>query len=266
MNLRISVTIATYNGEKFIRDQIESILNQTLKPYEIVISDDASTDQTLKILLEYQKKYPDLIKIISNKNNFGFAKNFERALLVSSGDLVALSDQDDVWLPEKLRLEYDVLEKYSNVGVVFCDLKIVDENLNEIEKKSMWEYYNWEMNGYIKGADFFDSIFKSNRVTGCTIMIRRQILNDLIPFDSRIHLHDYWLALGSSLLSDVFAINKQLVLYRQHSNNQIGAGINKTINYDQYLANLQKDSEFKIELVYNNRSIVDIPNLLNFRG
>jgi len=240
--MKLSVCMATYNGEKFIKEQIESILNQTHKPDEIIISDDASKDKTQDILIEYQKRYPDLIKVILNKDNAGFVKNFERALLASSGDLVALSDQDDVWLPEKLQEEYSILEKNPNVGLTFSDLKLVDENLNEIEK-SMWEYHNWKMNGYIKGADFFESILKFNRVTGCTIMIRRQILNDLIPFDSRIHLHDYWLALGSSLLSDVFAINKQLVLYRQHSNNQIGAGINKTINYDQYLANLQKEAK-----------------------
>ena len=240
--MKLSVCMATYNGEKFIKEQIESILNQTHKPDEIIISDDASKDKTQDILIEYQKRYPDLIKVILNKDNAGFVKNFERALLASSGDLVALSDQDDVWLPEKLQEEYSILEKNPNVGLTFSDLKLVDENLNEIEK-SMWEYHNWKMNGYIKGADFFESILKFNRVTGCTIMIRRQILNDLIPFDSRIHLHDYWLALGSSLLSDVFAINKQLVLYRQHSNNQIGAGIKKTINYDQYLANLQKEAK-----------------------
>ena len=241
--MKLSVCMATYNGEKFIKEQIESILNQTHKPDEIIISDDASRDKTQDILIEYQKRYPDLIKVILNKDNVGFVKNFERALLASSGDLVALSDQDDVWLPEKLQEEYSILEKNPNVGLTFSDLKLVDENLNEIEK-SMWKFYKWQLNGYIKGAEFFESILKSNRVTGCTVMIRRQILNDLIPFDSRIHLHDYWLALGSSLLSDVFAINKQLVLYRQHSNNQIGAGIiNKTINYDQYLANLQKEAK-----------------------
>ena len=241
MSLKISVAMATYNGEKFVREQIESILNQTLKPYEIVISDDASTDQTLKILLEYQKKYPNLIKVIPNKNNAGFVKNFERALLNVTGDLVALSDQDDVWLPEKLQEEYEVLERDPNIGLVFSDLELVDETLNKIGS-SMWKYHDWQMDGYIKGVDLFKQILKTNHVTGCTIMIRKKILNSLIPFDNRIHLHDYWLAIGASLLSDAFAINKQLVLYRQHSNNQIG-GIKKTIDYNQYIINLQKQKE-----------------------
>jgi len=240
--MKISVCMATYNGEQFVKEQIESILNQTHKPDEIIISDDASRDKTQEILIEYQKRYPDLIKVILNKDNVGFVKNFERALLASSGDLVALSDQDDVWLPEKLQEEYSILEKNSNVGLTFSDLKIVDENLNEIEK-SMWKFYKWQLNGYIKGAKFFESILKSNRVTGCTIMIRRQILNDLIPFDSRIYFHDYWLALGASLLSDVFAINKQLVLYRQHSNNQIGVELKKEMTYNQYMIKLQKEKD-----------------------
>jgi glycosyltransferase involved in cell wall biosynthesis len=246
--------MATYNGEKFISEQIESILNQTLKPDEIVISDDASTDQTLKILLEYQKQYPNLIKVISNKNNAGFVKNFERALLNVTGDFIALSDQDDVWVPEKLQEEYNILEKNPNVGLVFSDLELVDEHLNKIGT-SMWKLHKWQLDGYIKGVDFFENILRSNRVTGCTIMIRKSVIANLIPFYNRINLHDYWLALGASLLSDVFAIDRQLVLYRQHSSNQTGAGIKIkwiTLTYDQYMINLQKEKDtlYRTDLFY----------------
>jgi len=100
---KISVVMATYNGEKFVREQIKSILNQTLVPNEIIISDDASNDRTSDTLIEYQKKYPALIEIILNKSNVGFVKNFERALLNATGDFIALSDRDDVWMPEELK-------------------------------------------------------------------------------------------------------------------------------------------------------------------
>lgn len=141
---------------------------------------------------------------------------------------------------KNLNIEYEVLGKYPNIWLVLSDLKTVDEKLNEIGK-SMWQYHGWELNGYVHGTQFFKQILKSNRVTGCTIMIRKSILSQLIPFDDRIHLHDYWLALGGSLLSDVFDVNKQLILYRQHINNQISAGIKKAIDYDKYMINLQKN-------------------------
>ena len=238
--MKLSVAMATYNGEKFIKEQLTSILNQTRLPDEIMISDDASTDKTPEILMEYKEKYPKLIKLLLNKENVGFVKNFERAIMNSTGDLVALSDQDDVWLPEKLEKECKVLEEHQDVGMVFCNLKIVDEKLNGIGR-TMWENNNWKMNGNIIGTDFFKQLLKGNRVTGCTMVLRKKILNDLIPFDNRVHLHDYWLALGSSLASNVFAIREALVLYRQHSNNQIGCKLK--ISYDQYLANLKKEKK-----------------------
>ena len=219
--MNLSVAMATYNGEKFIRDQLDSILNQTRLPDEIVISDDASTDRTPEILMEYKEKYPKLIKFLLNKENIGFVKNFERAIMNSTGDVVALSDQDDVWLPEKLEKECKILEEHQDIGMVFCDLEVVDEKLKMLVP-SLWRTKKWNLDGIMKERVFFETIIDSNRVTGCTIMIRKNVLKKLIPFDKRIFVHDQWLAIGCSILTNVYAFNKPLVLYRQHSSNQIG--------------------------------------------
>ncbi len=226
--MKLSIAMATYNGEKFIKEQLDSILNQTRLPDEIVISDDASTDKTVEILMEYKEKYPKFIKLILNKENVGFVKNFERAIMNTTGDLVALSDQDDVWLPTKLEKECKVLEENQDVGMVFCDLKVVDEKLNTIYnsfwKDKFWKNKSWNMKGTLKGTSFFQKIFiEGNRVTGCTITIRKEILGKTLPFNDGIQFHDYWIALVASTLSDVFAIDETLILYRQHGKNQIGA-------------------------------------------
>ncbi len=224
--MKLSVAMATYNGEKFLKEQLDSILNQTRLPDEIVISDDASTDRTPEILIEYKEKYPKLIKLLLNKANVGFVKNFERAIMNTTGDLVALSDQDDVWLPEKLEKESKILKEHQDIGMVFCDLEIVDEELKMLVP-SLWKTRKWDLDGIIKGRKFFEMIVDSNRVTGCTIVIRRDVLRKLIPFDKRVFVHDHWLAVGSALLTDVYAFNKPLVLYRQHSSNQIGSSRKK---------------------------------------
>ncbi len=224
--MKLSIAMATYNGEKFIREQLDSILNQTQLPDEIVISDDASTDRTPAILMQYKERYPKLIKLLLNKKNVGFVKNFERAIMNTTGDVVAFSDQDDVWLPEKLEKESKILKEHQDIGMVFCDLEIVDEELKMLVP-SLWKTRKWDLDGIIKRRKFFEMIVDSNRVTGCTIVIRRNVLKKLIPFDKRVFVHDHWLAVGSALLTDVYAFNKPLVLYRQHSDNQIGSSRKK---------------------------------------
>ncbi len=253
--MKLSIAMTTYNGEKFIREQLDSILNQTRLPDEIVISDDASADKTVEILMEYKEKYPKLINLLLNKENVGFVKNFERAIMNTTGDLVALSDQDDVWLPTKLEKECKVLEENKDVGMVFCDLKVVDEKLNTIYD-SLWKRKSLNMKGILKGNSFFQKILiEGNRATGCTIMVRKEILDKTLPFNDKI-AHDYWIALVVSTLSDVFAIDETLVLYRQHGKNQIGVDkkTNKAITV-RSLESLNLLSELLSEYIKSSCSI-----------
>ena len=130
MEEKIDILLATYNGEKYLKEQIDSILNQTYKNIRIIISDDCSTDKTREILQEYEKK-DERISVYYQKQNLGCVKNFDFLLQKVENKLYMLSDQDDIWLPEKIEKSVKTLEK-ENADLVFCDLEIVDEELKTV--------------------------------------------------------------------------------------------------------------------------------------
>ena len=138
MEERIDVLVATYNGEKYIREQLDSIINQTYKNIRILISDDCSKDSTPDILKEYEQK-DDRIIVYTHEKNFGnYIKNFEFLLTKVESEYYALCDQDDVWLPEKIEKTFNKL-KEENADLAYTDLKVVDQDLNVIYP-SMWDY------------------------------------------------------------------------------------------------------------------------------
>ena len=130
MEKTIDILMATYNGEKYLVEQIESILNQTYKNIRLIISDDESKDNTRKILEEYEKK-DNRIKVFYQEKNLGYVKNFEFLLKQVENDIFMLSDQDDVWLPEKVEKSYKTLQE-QNADLAFGDLEVVDENLKTL--------------------------------------------------------------------------------------------------------------------------------------
>ncbi|MCR4432905.1 MAG: glycosyltransferase [Caldiserica bacterium] len=144
--IRTSVCIATYNEAKFLKEQIESLLHQTILPDEIVVSDDSSSDDTPRILEEYQNRHPRLFRIFLHKDNLGFVGNFERCLKEARGDFVVLCDQDDIWLPEKLEKQIRIFQQYPEVGMVFCDLKVVNSNL-ALVRNSFWDILGFREEG-----------------------------------------------------------------------------------------------------------------------
>jgi glycosyltransferase involved in cell wall biosynthesis len=207
----ISVAMATYNGEKYLREQIDSILCQTLKPDEIVICDDCSSDTTQNIVSEYQSRFPQLFRIVFNEKNLGYIKNFEKALKLCSGDLIALSDQDDVWLPNKL----EILSK--NIAqnlLIHSDAYLIDKN-GDITHTS----YNKTANKDIT----FNTLLFCNSVTGCTCMMNKKILTYFDTFPDTIP-HDYWLALIAAYHNALTYFPMPLIQYRQHETNVLASG------------------------------------------
>ena len=132
---KIDILLATYNGEKYIKEQIDSILNQSYTNFNLIISDDSSTDSTVEILKEYEKK-DERIKLIVQKENLGYIKNFEYLLTQVNSKYYMFSDQDDFWVNDKVLKSYNKLVK-ENLDLVFCDLEIVDENLNKVNESMM---------------------------------------------------------------------------------------------------------------------------------
>lgn len=220
MNEKIDILLPTYNGEKYLREQLDSILNQTYKDIRLIISDDCSKDMTVQILKEYEQK-DDRIKVYVQQQNLGCVKNIEFLLEKVENPYYMLADQDDVWLPEKVEKSLEKL-KQENVDLVFGDLEVVDQEL-----KTMYPSFgdfmllNRKIKKYIN-SDRLNYLY--NCVTGCTLLARKKTLEKILPLPtkSKYVIHDYWMGLITSLNGKVAYIPEKYIKYRQHGNNQVG--------------------------------------------
>jgi glycosyltransferase involved in cell wall biosynthesis len=220
--MKISIAICTYNGEKYLTDQLNSFAQQTLLPQEIVLCDDGSTDATLKIVEKFQRESGITMNVCRNSERLGFVKNFEKAISLCTGDFIALSDQDDVWLPDKVETlvnEFDKPEN-ENVNVIFTDMALVDSDLKSLNK-TVWksfEFFKVIMSELNKKGYFKLLKERGNFVAGASTMMRKKIVNKLIPFvdGAKNWYHDGQIALIAAKNNELRYLDKPLVLYRQH--------------------------------------------------
>lgn len=210
-NKLVSVAMATYNGEKYLVEQLDSILTQTHPIYEIIIVDDGSSDKTLDILNSYQDKFGN-IKVYPNSENLGVVKSFERAIMLTSGDYIALSDQDDVWSNDKIAKLVDAL---GDNLLIHSDILVVDEALQPLQK------YQFTHKRLTRGLYVDYLLF--NDVTGCTLLMKRELLDLGLPIPNGVYMHDHYLALIAAFYKRITYLDVQLVKYRQHSSNVVGA-------------------------------------------
>ena len=219
---KISIVLATYNGERFLAQQIDSLLAQDYPDFEIVACDDCSGDSTLSILEDFCKRYSARFKVLRNERNIGYIANFERGIRAAAGDYIALCDQDDVWLPGKLRELSGLLDVGARLA--FCDLEIVDEKLRPLGY-GMWKTLRLRRGELVRlrGDRPYSVLMKRNVASGCGMLIRRDIAFAALPFPPlEAFVHDQWLALVASFLGPIAPCPKRLVLYRQHSSQQTG--------------------------------------------
>lgn len=218
-----SVALCTYNGEKYIRKQIDSILEQSLKVDEIVVCDDGSTDQTLSILAEYENKFPNIFRIHINEKNLRSVKNFEKAISLCSGEIIFLSDQDDIWESEKVKLFTNFFKINSNIDILCSNGFIIDENSVQKNQYTVWDVPQF-LGESKKEIDYF-KIFATigNFATGASMAIRKSFVNKVLPFPTVEGLHhDEWMALVSSQHKSFAFLNEKLFSYRIHSEQQVG--------------------------------------------
>ena len=207
-DLSVSVAMATFNGEKYVAQQIESILVQLAPTDELVISDDGSTDDTLTVLRKFAHE-DKRVKALQGRN-LGIIMNFERVIRACKGDLIFLSDQDDVWMPNKVQVIKKHFEKDSDLTLVMSDLEVVDQNLKTLHPSFV------KMRGCSTGI--LKNIVKNGYV-GCALAYRRELNRIVLPFPSKIPMHDSWIGILAEIFGKVKVIDERLVLYRRTEDN-----------------------------------------------
>ena len=220
MGKSIDILLVTYNGEKYLKEQIDSILNQTYKNIRLIISDDCSIDKTPEILREYEKKDKRIILYIQEKN-LGVVKNIEFLLRKVESPYYMLADQDDYWMPQKAEKTLEKL-KEENADLAFGDLEVVDEKLNTIYPS--FNDYMLLTRKIKKYINSYKLNYLYNCVTGCTILARKETIEKILPLPitSKRLIHDHWIGLMVSLNGKLAYVPEKYIKYRQHGDNQVG--------------------------------------------
>lgn len=217
--------MCTYNGAEFLRAQLESIAAQSRRPDEIVICDDGSTDETESVIKQFAVSSPITVVLHLNEQNLGSVKNFEKAINICTGDVIALSDQDDVWREDKLQLIEAAFNANPSAGLVFSDAEIVDKDLTPLGRR-MWNEVGFDTHRrkLVAQGHALEVLIAGWTVTGATIAFRSQYRKLSLPIPTNIRPeHDGWIALTVAAVSDVIALDEPLIKYRQHQRQQIGA-------------------------------------------
>ncbi len=223
----IEVLLATYNGQSYLQEQIDSILNQTHQPTRILARDDGSSDESARILVNAAETHPDRVALLPGDKGSGHATwNFQILMSASTAPYVALADQDDVWLPGKLADSFAAMQKleerYGKTVplLVFTDLQVVDKDLGVIAP-SLWQSQHLDPR---RGRSLC-LLLADNAVTGCTILMNRALVERASRMSSVAVLHDWWIALAACAFGHAYGLNQATMLYRQHAGNVTGAAL-----------------------------------------
>ncbi|MEA1916325.1 MAG: glycosyltransferase family 2 protein [Campylobacterota bacterium] len=206
-NKLVSIAMCTYNGERFINEQLDSILNQTYKNLEIIITDDCSSDKTVEIIREYEKS-DSRIKFHQNEKNLGFVKNFEKAISFCSGEYIALADQDDIWKLNKLEVFLDEIE--DNV-LIYSDAILIDADGNETGNQLI------RPSGCLVRGKCNKAFFLRNCVSGNTLMFKKELVEHIMPIPSEMSYHDIWIAFVASTYGTITYTEEPMTYYRRYA-------------------------------------------------
>lgn len=220
----ISIAMTTFNGQKFVLEQIQSILDQDYPDFELIICDDCSSDSTFEILQKMSLS-DHRIKIFKNEQNLGFKKNFEKALSLCSGEFVALCDQDDIWMTNHLSILVNNIGDYDLIAgnALLCDANCVSIN-TDLLSCSKFDYLPKT------NQEWFVFLLHGNIFQGTAALFKKTLLAKALPIPEIVKFHDYWLALIAASSNGVKYLKECILKYRQHGNN---ITLNKKWNFFQ---------------------------------
>lgn len=255
--LKTSVVICTYNGQKYLSEQLNSVAAQDLPPDEVIISDDASKDASWRIIEDFKVSNPNLlIRTFQNPQNLGFVENFSKASSIANNDIIFFCDQDDLWAPDKVSSTIKAFEETPALTCIHTNAEIVDANLSPLNKKLFDELkidcHEFNM---MKSHRYFELLAKRNVVTGATMAVRRDQLLLSLPIPP-MWIHDEWIPMVNSIIGMNGFIDRPLIKYRLHETNTIGLGSsdkNLKLLFDRH----------SVKLYYTHK-ISKLSKLLNF--
>jgi len=240
--MMISVAMTTFNGEKYIIKQLETIRKQTCMPDEVIICDDRSKDNTVQLIKDYISSYKLTgWKIIVNQNNLGFIENFRQAVSLTSGDIIFLADQDDEWKPEKLNTLSSLMRDNLNIDVLVTSVDFIDGEGKLITPNSdaKWcKRMQKTQRGTLQQIDYME-LCSGNFAPGCTLCMRRSLADEFVCFDNSWKIpHDWLISLLAARKNSCYMLFEPLINYRLHSNNTIGVAPSSVRSYDKDLQRL----------------------------
>lgn len=222
----IDILLSTYNGENFLPQQLDSILQQTISDWTLFIRDDGSTDNTIKVIEDYVRRDARIHLVDNGGKNIGVVKSFEMLLReYGNDDYVMFCDQDDIWCEQKIEWTLAAMKEQEQIYpnspiIVHTDLYVVDENLKQIAA-SFWKFSNIQPSLLDNNIHYLGIC---NSVTGCTMMMNRAVAKIALPFPEQVFMHDAWLGIITLLNQGiVYPLNRPTMYYRQHHTNVVGA-------------------------------------------
>lgn len=235
---KVSVALCCRNGAKFLAEQLESIVTQTATPFEVVVCDDRSTDNTWDIARAFARSHAEIRwRIHRNESCLGVRANFEQAIRLATGDYIATCDQDDIWEPDKIEVLL-AFARRNGAGLVYSDVTFIDEKGTPLATSARALY------GLDKKMALRNYLFDNNNAIGCTYMFDAALKKYLFPFPRHYYYHDQWIAIMAYNHGGIFFCDKKLVRYRQHASNLVaslnGGGMKERLSR-AYFQNKSKD-------------------------
>jgi glycosyltransferase involved in cell wall biosynthesis len=223
--MSVDIVLATYNGDRYLEAQLESILAQDYPHWQLIIRDDGSSDRTIQIIQTYLQKEPSRLHWMDrdSSQNFGVIQNFNRLLIKAAADYTFLCDQDDVWQPNKLSESLAIMQQIEQRWgkeipiLVYSDLTVVTDQMRVVHP-SFWQAHRLNP----QRCALRDLLLR-NMITGCTVVINQALRQCALPIPHNAFMHDWWLGLVATSCGQIGYLSQPTVLYRQHGNNQVGA-------------------------------------------
>ncbi|MBR5643961.1 MAG: glycosyltransferase [Salinivirgaceae bacterium] len=243
--MKLSVALCTYNGERFIEEQLSSIINQSKKVDEIIVCDDCSSDRTVEIVKSISESNKDVdIRIYENEQNLGVCANFEKAVFLCNGDIIFLSDQDDIWNPLKVETTIKWFASNQDKSVVFTDADLIDADGKLLDgASSLWNYtgFSSKIQKQFDDGYSFEIIASKNRCTGATMAMMRSFVFKFSDYCDDKVLHDEVIAVAAAFQNQLGYITETLIQYRIHKGQSAGISMLTNSFPDKYSVNSKSE-------------------------